>query len=262
MMIRSMCLAALASAALLPAQPPEPSPAPKPAPSASVVPDTRYVRLFSGGLSLSYMKMSTVFAGTYDSYDATNLILVNANTTVKHYPIAGGGTFQFAFLENWAVSAGAVYREGGFEQSVTYYNGTDNPNTSIDERKRTINEQTTQVRFFEIPVLARYYSKSHYDAGVRWFAELGPNLRVTRVAKSENRIQNPSNIVTYNDTPAAPTHKTVMGLSGGFGVQITDPFGIHYLPEVRYTRWLNEPFSSMSTRTNRHQVELVLSVTF
>jgi hypothetical protein len=48
----------------------------------------------------------------------------------------------------------------------------------------------------------------------------------------------------------------------GFGVQANDDIGIRVVPQVRYTRWLAEPFNRFSTSTGRDQIEAMFSLTF
>ena len=48
----------------------------------------------------------------------------------------------------------------------------------------------------------------------------------------------------------------------GAGIQLVDEFGIHVVPEVRYTRWVDPIFHNLTTRTNDNQVEADISLTF
>jgi hypothetical protein len=41
-----------------------------------------------------------------------------------------------------------------------------------------------------------------------------------------------------------------------------DEFGIHLVPEVRYTRWTMPIFHDQSTSSQRNQVEADISLTF
>jgi len=59
-----------------------------------------------------------------------------------------------------------------------------------------------------------------------------------------------------------PQHRSSVGVVAGVGVQFDDEFGIHVVPEVRYTRWINPTFDNLSTNTQRNQVEAAISLTF
>jgi hypothetical protein len=59
-----------------------------------------------------------------------------------------------------------------------------------------------------------------------------------------------------------PANSQVRGAVAGFGAQFIDPLGIRVVPEVRYTRWFAEPFNQFTTRTKRHQIEIIFSLTF
>ena len=47
-----------------------------------------------------------------------------------------------------------------------------------------------------------------------------------------------------------------------FGAQLIDPLGIRVIPEVRYTRWLNQTWNTGSTLMERNQIEGVITLSF
>ena len=44
-----------------------------------------------------------------------------------------------------------------------------------------------------------------------------------------------------------PKHRSSFGAMVGAGIQFVDEFGIHVVPEVRYTRWMNPTFENLTT---------------
>ncbi len=52
-----------------------------------------------------------------------------------------------------------------------------------------------------------------------------------------------------------PEHRSAIGMVVGAGIQFVDEFGIHVVPEVRYTRWVNPIFDNLTTKTQTNQVE-------
>jgi hypothetical protein len=48
----------------------------------------------------------------------------------------------------------------------------------------------------------------------------------------------------------------------GAGIQFVDEFGIHVVPEFRYTRWEERVFENLTTRSQVNQIEADISLTF
>jgi hypothetical protein len=48
----------------------------------------------------------------------------------------------------------------------------------------------------------------------------------------------------------------------GAGILLIDPLGIHVVPEIRYTRWIDQIFNGPSTTTSQNQLEGTLSLSF
>lgn len=56
-------------------------------------------------------------------------------------------------------------------------------------------------------------------------------------------------------------HANSKGFVGGLGIRFTLPL-IKISPEVRYTRWDNEPFQLPSLKSARNQMEFLVGITF
>ena len=67
---------------------------------------------------------------------------------------------------------------------------------------------------------------------------------------------------TTSDIPARPSHKNVAGITAGFGFRYVDDYSFKLTPEVRYTYWTAQTFDRDSIRSRRHQVEVLLGITF
>lgn len=260
----TLCAASLALAQTAPpAQPAEP-PKPIAAERASQqkAKEHQYVRRFSAGLSVSVVAKPAIADGTYDAYDATNTVLTSSSTMERNHRMGAGLQVQATLFGHYAVNVGAIYRETGYFSKTTYLTGTDNPNTVIDERKKTIFEQKTKLAYYDFPVLARYYVKHHADPGPRYFFELGGTVRKAARITSDNVQVDPTAKVTVNTTPVKPSKSMVLGYTGGFGVHLEGPFGIRFVPGIRYTRWTGMSFNTLSTVSNRQQIEGMFSFTF
>jgi len=176
--------------------------------------------------------------------------------------IAGYGLVaQLALTERFALTIHPSIRKADYTATTHLLEGTDNPNTIADERRGTNIDEDTRARFLDVPVLLRFYGRPRQEEGHRWFAELGPSLRWVRRVRTHRDILRPDQSRASNDTPV-DFRKRVTGATAGFGGQFIDPYGVRVVPEVRYTRWLNGAFGNVSGRSRRHQVEIILSLTF
>ena len=222
----------------------------------------RYVRLFSGGISFTMLGTNLVTNKAYSNYDATTVVSSTSTTTPENHHLGAGVTLQVMPWDHFAVQIGALYRETGYFAKADYYSGTDNPLTAIDERKHTGVEETTHLSFYDFPVLVRYYMKDRHDRGWRWYAEAGGTFRLTERVRSTNTIIDTTNNFTTNNTPAKPSKQGTPGYTGGIGIDVVGPMKIHFQPEFRYTRWTGLTFNTLSTVSNRAQMEGIISFVF
>jgi hypothetical protein len=242
----------VAAATVLHAQAPEPTELERRA----------YVRRISVGASLAIPVFNSMKTG-YASYSQESPTLESSTdaTSKKHWG-GGGLMLQIAFLERWTVIMNALYRKAEYSYTETQVAGDDNPNTLEDDREWTTIEGWTRLRYLDLPVLARYYSKDRHRSGGRWFFQAGPNTRSVRKIKTRRIITDPDRDVTYN-TSLQPTYKrTVYGITAGFGGQIIDPLGVRVIPEVRYTRWLGLNIDVPAAHSRRDQIEFIFSLSF
>lgn len=70
------------------------------------------------------------------------------------------------------------------------------------------------------------------------------------------------NLTCCTTVAAIPEHRSSIGMVAGAGIQLVDEFGIHVVPEVRYTRWIDPVFEHITTNTQRNEVEADISLTF
>ena len=111
--------------------------------------------------------------------------------------------------------------------------------------------------------MVQYYGRDRHAARIRWFVEGGGVLRrVSNIRSSTDSTINFAATTCCDTTPAVPANHTARGAVAGGGAYFKDDFGIHIVPEVRYTRWLSQTFQSNSTGMQRNQVEAMVSLTF
>lgn len=250
------------------------APAPKQAPGAGTTQAARpaprmlkphaYVRRISFGATLTVQGLSTIKPGSVNHVTTTPPVDALYTSTNNSRRVGYGVTAQLALSERFALASGLYIRQIGYKLNTDTYLGVDDPSTPlIDERTYIVHNEDTRARVFDVPVLLRYYSKDRHEPGPRVFIELGGALRrTTNVSTWIDSSINSAPTTCCDFTPASVHKRTTPGAVAGFGVQILDPIGIRVVPEVRYTRWFNEPFHAFSNTTRRNQIEAIISLTF
>ena len=115
----------------------------------------------------------------------------------------------------------------------------------------------TGANVFEIPGVLKYnISLGH----LRPFVEAGASLRhIAGIDQTSLFTDRP--LFYGNDNTPELAHRNSVGGVAGFGITFKrGPFEL--TPEVRYTRWANESFSTLGLRTNLDQGDVLLGVSF
>lgn len=261
--------AALLFAAALFAQNPNPPPAQPAQPAQAAQPAQRvekepvYVRRVSAGATLTVLGLPLVPKREVNPITTSPAVDALYTTESLSRRVGYGITAQLTITERFAATASLFLRRVGYKMTSDIYEGTDNPNTAVDERKHTVRNEDTRAKLYDLPVVVRYYGKDRHQSGARWFIEAGAALRrVTHIKTAIDTTIGTADTVCCDVTPAKPELRTLRGLVAGAGFQLIDPIGIRVVPEVRYTRWMGNTFSSFSTLTQRNQVEGMISLTF
>ena len=275
---RTMKFAFLASIAIvgLWAQNPTPPASTKPetaAPATTRDPDQGparrrevYVRRFSIGASVSASLPNPTKNESLDQqyFNQTPALELQSNNSGKSSLLGFGLVGQVAVTDHWAVAVAPTLRTGIKFQALTVrLIGINNPNTIQDDREGTNLDRKVSARFFDVPILARYYRKSRTERGLRWYGEIGPRMRTALAVRSNTRVTPPPGKGdAFDSTDPISYRKRINGGTAGFGLQFIDDFGIRFVPEVRYTRWFGSNFGDINGRSKLNQVEIVFTLSF
>jgi hypothetical protein len=221
-------------------------------------------RRFTAGLTLSVLGFTPIPAKS-SSTTNSSILSTQYQTTGASSRIGYGVTGEVRLTNHFAVDVSALYRRIGYQltttetaTTTTILNGISTSTTST-----TSTHEDTRSRLFDIPFLLRFYSSAKRPNGPRWFLEGGGAWRIATGIRTSVDSTDASGINTCCTTAAAkPAHHTGIGMVGGAGVQLIDPLGIHVVPEVRYTRWVNPVFDAFTTSTVQNQLEATISLTF
>jgi len=220
-------------------------------------PRTAYVRRISVALRVSVVPLDAVSESTSQETLAVGPTAVSTTSDSKFRRLGGGLGVQLALSDRFAVNVDGLYRKFNYVNTTELRTGVDNPNTSADERTLRTVTKTVEASAWEFPVVIRRYSRSRFESGALWFMEVGGSLRrATKVqAFSESNGE-----ITDAGTPVSKRFRP--GVVGGFGVHLTDDFGIRVTPQVRYTYWLSRTIDDRPARSAVHQAEVIIGISF
>jgi hypothetical protein len=250
----------------------QPPPPPTPAPSgtsssssSSSAPAAPSERRFSGGLTLSVLGFSMIPGRTFTNYTSTELN-TQYQTTGASERIGYGLTLQSRVKGHFYLDVSGLLRRMGYQQNTTVsttvtevLNGATYPSTTT-----ATTHEDTRTRLIDIPFLVRYYGTGKRAGSPRWFLEAGGTYRLTNDIRTviDSYTSSSTTVTCCTTTPAVPKDRDAVGAVVGAGIQFTDEFGIHVVPEFRYTRWMEPIFENLSTTTKRNQIEADISITF
>ncbi len=221
-------------------------------------------RRITGGLTLSVLGFNLV-PGSTSTVNNSSTVSTQAQTKGESPRIGYGLTGQVRITGHFAVDLSAVYRRIGYQftntiatTTTTVLNGTVNSTTAT-----TDTHQDVHARLLYIPVVLRYYSGSRRPNGPRWFVEAGGAWLWASGIRTSTDTTDAAGVNTCcSFTPVSPAHNSAVGMVAGAGLQFIDAFGIHVVPEVRYTRWIDQVFNNSTTHTFQNQLEAVISLTY
>ena len=196
---------------------------------------------FWGALTGSYVPFKLVKTSSQtNSTTQEQISSTNANGQ------AGGGVMlNYRLFHGYWLSVGAIYRFGGYDTTDAV-----NSNTIYLERTRT--------HYLDFPALIRYTGPRF-----RWtkysFYELGATIRTAMDTHLYQIANNGTEYYCCAPPSTTAIHHTIEGVTVGTGVAGKDDFGIIVSPEVRYTYWMGNTFSSPTVSTMKNQLEVTVS---
>ena len=176
-----------------------------------------------------------------------------------------GVTLQARIVNHWYLDVSGLLRHLGYTEMTTVTTTTTQVlnGSTYQATTQTSTSDNTNSRLIDIPVLVRYYGTPKRPRSPRWFLEAGGTYRtVSDIRTSLLSTDAEGNVTCCTNTADVAKNHTTVGAVVGAGIQFIDEFGIHVVPEFRFTRWKAPVFESLSTTGRLNQIEVDLSITF
>ena len=232
--------------------------------SSSSAPASPSERRFTFGITGSFLGLRQTPNRTFTD-DNTTEISTEYQSNGPSDRFGYGVTVQARIVNHWYLDVSGILRRLGYTETTTvsttttqYLNGSPYPSTTT-----TSTSDNTNTRLIDIPFLVRYYGTGKHARSPRWFLEAGGTWRTATDIRTILSSIDASGIETCcTTTPATPKHHSTVGVVVGAGLQAIDEFGIHVIPEFRYTRWEAPVFENLSTTGRLNQIEVDLTIGF
>jgi hypothetical protein len=219
-------------------------------------------RRFSFGGRITGYPLSVLPDGRIERTQETPPVSTIFTTTSDSGRAGIGPSIEFAISRSVSVSAELLFHRAGYEQVTETYQGTDNSDTSEDERLLTTVTERTKASFWDIPVMIRYHGLRSEGWLSRVCISGGGSLRLTTNIRTGTETVHPDDETSYNGNRVSPARRNLPGVTAGIGFRYIDDYNFKLTPEVRYTRWLGASFASDSTQARRNQIEVGIAITF
>jgi hypothetical protein len=210
------------------------------------------------GLTGSYTPLKLVKANNSGNLEDSG---GNVYTAKPAQGQAGGGAIvNISLLRGFGISLGAIYHFTGYDATED----TNAANSAIGDTFEDI--ERTRVRLVDFPFMVRYSGRK-FNPSKHTFYELGGVMRQGFQLKTTTYAVD----AIYGATGTGSTFGTnykprIFGAVAGAGLIARDDFGIIVSPEVRYTRWMDDTFSSPIVsgllNSNKNQLEITVSFGF
>ena len=228
-----------------------------------------YIRRFSAGATLTVLGIPTLVPSGSSTVTTTpttsSTVTTTQSTTAASSRIGYGVTGMVMLTGHFGLNGNLFFRRLGYQADTSVDNISTITSAGVAYTYETLttSHEDTRARLMDIPVTVRYFSKSRYRPGARWFVEGGATLRkVSHIRTSLDTTDTFGNLYCCTFTATPPAHNSVIGYVVGAGLHLIDPVGVRVIPEVRFTRWNAAVFDNNTTHTSRNQLEGMISLSF
>jgi len=173
-----------------------------------------------------------------------------------------GAMAEYRLTHHWALAADIDFHHVDYQESAEILTGYNSSTTGGDNRPVSYVNTYSQVNYYEIPLMARYYGFWSHGWKRRIFFAGGLEWRHVGKIRTGNDYTYPSGATDYNENPAIPNRVNDVGAVVGLGMRFVDEFHIRVTPEVRFTRWEAPSLQGFAYTAVMNELQTGLSLSF
>jgi hypothetical protein len=269
---------AFAQTAQPPTAPPPTAPPPTAPPSGTPPVATQQDNTPGSDVTATPPKVSFGFRIEYfpQRFFQTQFVTINTTNPIQNTAYFGnsagtkyalGLTGEYLLTKRLSLGADFFFHQEEYTQLAQIKSGLPDPNSSFDNRPLTSITQNTNADYWDVPVVARFYSlRNKAPRGLGWLSQTfligGGTYRHVSNIRTGTSTALPDGSTSYNEVPVAPAHNNLLGLVGGAGYKLFEYGKFKAMGEARYTRWFAYTFQGPSFESQKNQVEIGLSFTY
>jgi hypothetical protein len=206
---------------------------------------------------LRLYKTDTVYASTTQPVaDYT----YTASSSASRFAVAP--TVEYRLAPRTSLGAEFHFYHAQYSQQTIVQTGVIDPNSPVDDRKKTTITDTTKADYWDVPVLFHYYGLASQGLFSRGYVSGGLQYRHVGTIRTGNEFAYANGTTNYNEIPDAPNHRNQVGFVFGVGLRFVDDFKIKVAPEIRYIRWVGSTFQGPAYHAVENQAEAGLGISF
>jgi hypothetical protein len=178
-----------------------------------------------------------------------------------------GLTGEYRLHGNLWLGVDFFHHQAEYTQVTQIKSGTQDPNSSYDNRQVTTVSEDTRAAYWDVPFVVRYYGLYHSGRrGLGWtkqtYALGGAAYRHVGNVRTGTSTSNADSSTTYDETPAKALHTNLAGVVAGVGFKVFEYGKFKSMFEGRYTRWSGFTFEGPAYGSQRNQFDLGLSFAY
>jgi hypothetical protein len=234
--------------------------------SAQTAPVSQEYSEFPGGIrvggTLSILPFNVLSSETVRTTTSNPVSqTVNASHSTSN-PIGGGFHVEVPLGGRIAIHSGILFRGASYNAGTETLLGEDDEDTEEDDRVFTSSLERTRSRYWDVPVIVRFYDSADRAKRVRGFFQAGMAFRHAGSIETYREFTAEDGSTSTDETPVKPANRNIAGAVIGAGFSMRGGPRVAFVPELRYTRWFAPTFEDGPTRSSKNQLELQMSVTF
>jgi hypothetical protein len=212
-----------------------------------------------GAAPLSLFRTGTAYSST-----TVPVAAYTYTPTFSNLKLAVAVTAEHSFSKRFSLGLELRFHHARFLQTTSMLSGNLDPNATFDDRIPNIFTESTNARYYEAPLVGRFFGLRPTGWLSRAYIAGGLEYRHVGLVRNRNEYSYADGDLQFTQTVVAPPSMTnQLGYVGGVGMRFIDePTKIRLMPEVRFIRWKGDVFQGPGYHSAANQLEIGVGVSY